>query len=58
MLTKKHYIKIAEIINRAYKSEGITISIESLIDDFSDWFKVDNANFNKTKFKSACLKGD
>lgn len=51
-LTKKHFIKIAEIVNQNKK----TIVTSQLIEDLSDYFITQNINFNREKFKEACLK--
>jgi len=48
-LTKKHFIKIAEILKKYEVSE---IVCEAL----SEYFKIENPLFNQVKFKEACLK--
>lgn len=59
-MTKKHYIKIANIINLARNesgAEGGYICSEFLIGALSVVFKTDNPNFNKETFVSACKEG-
>jgi len=55
MMTKKHYIEIAEIIERR---TGITESshdiIKLIIKDLCNYFIQDNPLFDSEKFKKAC----
>lgn len=44
-LSKKHYIKIAEILNRTSKA--------AIIKELADYFKSDNLNFDAAKFLDA-----
>ena len=60
MLSKKYYKEIARII-KSVKAQITNIpnctpetAIEVLEDTLSDYFKYDNINFDKTKFKEAC----
>ena len=58
-MTKKHFIKIAEIIasNKAgYFSNPLSQRID-LINKLSDYFKSINENFDRDKFSTACLGG-
>lgn len=50
IFTKKHYIKIAEIIERQNK-ENI---LNDLIVDLANMFYMDNEAFNTKKFLKAC----
>lgn len=52
-MTKKDYIAIAKIIyNNQFRIEDI--EFYNFVDDFCDYFKQDNPNFNKDKFMEAC----
>ncbi len=57
-MTTKHYIKIAEIINkrryRDYDGGGGWAISEDVIDDLSNYFKSDNPNFDEEMFGNAC----
>ena len=56
MLTKKDYIKIANIIkNFKYREEEHNLPfnpIKFLIDEFCYWLEDDNPNFNEVKFRN------
>ena len=55
MMTRKDYVKVAEILN-AYK-QSIDLEIfADLVSDFQILFKADNSNFNKDRFESAVMK--
>lgn len=47
-ITKKHFIKIAEIVRQNNGND-------KLINDFSTWLKTLNGLFDEEKFKSACI---
>jgi hypothetical protein len=63
-LTKKHFLKIAEIVSRLTclektKLQGISIAFlnkNELVIELSKFFKEENANFKADKFKEACYK--
>tara|TARA_R100000654_G_scaffold71826_1_gene103129 strand:- start:49 stop:279 length:231 start_codon:yes stop_codon:yes gene_type:complete len=58
-LSKKHFIKIAEIISNN-KASNFTNPLSqkiSLIDNLGDYFRSENKNFDKDKFSAACLGG-
>ena len=59
MMSKKHFIKIAEIIsdNKAGLFSNPLSQKLSLIDNLGNYFKSVNPNFDKDKFSSACLGG-
>ena len=59
MMTKKHFIKIAEIIkdNKAVNFSNPLSQKLSLIDNLGNYFQTINSNFDKDKFSSACLGG-
>jgi hypothetical protein len=58
-MSKKHFIKIAEIIsdNKAGLFSNPLSQKLSLIDNLGNYFKSVNPNFDKDKFSSACLGG-
>ena len=58
-MTKKHFIKIAEIIasNKAVNFSNPLSQKIDLINKLSDYFKSINENFDQNKFSSACLGG-
>jgi hypothetical protein len=52
-MTKKHYIKIADIIKSEMQKEQTPDTmqmIDNLIFNLSEYFKADNPNFDKNKF--------
>jgi len=67
-LSRKHYIKIAELINQESKSNKETFSAETeeercyalqgqvsvIAEKLADYFKTDNPNFNSELFLKAC----
>jgi hypothetical protein len=55
MMTRKDYVKVAEILN-AYHLEIETQVFEDLLSDFQEFFKRDNANFDTTRFRDAVMK--
>ena len=55
MMTRKDYVKIAEILN-AYHLEIETQIFEDLLSDFQEFFKRDNSNFDKNIFRDAVMK--
>jgi len=58
-LTKQHFEKIAEIINRnAYNKTEVTPKedFKVLVNELSNYFKTQNPLFNENQFKKACLK--
>jgi len=59
-MTKKHFIKIAEIIanNKASNFSNPLSQKIDLIDKLSNYFQNINVNFDKEKFSSACLGGE
>ena len=59
-MTKKHFIKIAEIIsnNKASNFSNPLSQKIDLIDKLSNYFQDVNVNFDKEKFSSACLGGE
>jgi hypothetical protein len=55
MMTRKDYIKIAEILN-AYHLDIDSQVFEDLLSDFQTFFKRDNSNFDLTRFRDAVIK--
>jgi hypothetical protein len=59
MLTKKDFIKVAEILRETLKNcktEEEEVLINFSFCRFIDWFKDENPNFNEDKFREAVLK--
>jgi hypothetical protein len=55
MMTRKDYIKIAEILN-SYHLDIDSQVFEDLLSDFQTFFKRDNSNFDLTRFRDAVMK--
>lgn len=59
-LTKQHFEKIANIINRTSHLNEIeeerTTDTNDLISFISDYFKSENPNFDEKRFIEACHK--
>lgn len=55
MMTRKDYVKIAEILN-AYHLDIDAQIFEDLLSDFQVFFKRDNSNFDLTRFRDAVMK--
>jgi hypothetical protein len=55
MMTRKDYVKIAEILN-AYHLEIDSQVFVDLLSDFQTFFKRDNSNFDLTRFRDAVMK--
>jgi len=59
-MTKKHYIKLAEILSESYKdylndlreseTNNNIFSFLDMLDKMCEFFATDNPNFNKTTF--------
>ena len=58
MLSRKYYELIARVIkdNKIYSNNSTRkiLKMDSLINDLSNEFKIDNSLFNKDKFVEAC----
>jgi rRNA maturation protein Rpf1 len=52
MMTRKDYVKVAEILN-GFKNEMGLMSFNDLVQEFSNLFFEDNPNFSSTKFEEA-----
>ena len=59
-LSKQHFIKIAEILNKniyTQNNDGFKyLSLNEILEDLSSYFKTQNPLFNENQFKKACLK--
>jgi Fe-S-cluster formation regulator IscX/YfhJ len=54
MMTRKDYVKTAEILKNYYDNNPVELSdFKYLVFDFVDWFEEDNPNFNEEKFLEA-----
>lgn len=54
-MTRKHYVKIAEIIERNTSGEiPNSVYLPDLIDDLCNFFQSENPRFDKDKFVDAC----
>lgn len=52
-MTRKDYIKTANIL-KAFSDEIHPQVFEDLVEEFSQWFKSDNDNFDFARFEKAC----
>jgi len=55
-MTKKHYIAIAAIINRAHARYTDHTGINYITEELMTVFKNDNPNFNHERFYAACTE--
>jgi hypothetical protein len=55
MMTRKDYVKIAEILN-SYHLDIEPQVFKDLLSDFQIFFKKDNPNFDRTRFENAVMK--
>ena len=53
MMTRKDYIKTANIL-KEFVDEIPQITYEDLVNEFAEWFKSDNDNFDFARFEKAC----
>ena len=53
MMTRKDYIQTANIL-KAFVDEIPQNTYEDLVQEFSEWFKSDNENFDYARFEKAC----
>ena len=58
MITKKHCINIAKILNKNREvSENILVNFnKNILQELCDYFKSDNPKFNESKFETEVLK--
>lgn len=58
-MIKKDYIAIAKVLNASqndavfYNNEPVLTEIKEIADSLSDYFIIDNPNFNKSRFYKA-----
>jgi uncharacterized membrane protein len=52
-MTRKSYIQTANIL-KEFIDEIPQTTYEDLIDQFCQWFKSDNENFDYARFEKAC----
>ena len=52
-MTRKSYIQTANIL-AGFVDEIPQNTYEDLVQEFSEWFKSDNENFDFARFESAC----
>ena len=60
MMTRKDYVKVAEILSNYFATsvfdEQGEILFADLVDEFSLMFETDNPRFDATKFAIACYE--
>jgi hypothetical protein len=60
IFTRKHYVAVAAILKEVWVVEELRMRHDSTdtwfrtVQEFSQQFKVDNPNFNVTRFQAAC----
>ena len=54
-MTRKDYIKIAELISNIADTKTMAIEGGTLVVKLATIFKEDNSNFNRDKFFEACM---
>ena len=52
-MTRKDYIQTANIL-KSFIDEIPQTTYEDLVDQFCQWFKSDNSNFDYARFEKAC----
>ena len=52
-MTRKDYVKTANIL-KGFVDEVPQITYEDLVNEFAEWFKSDNENFDFARFEKAC----
>ncbi len=52
-MTRKEYIQTANIL-KGFIDEIDKITYEDLVNEFAEWFKSDNDNFDFARFEKAC----
>ena len=53
MMTRKDYVKTANIL-AGFVDEIPQTTYEDLVEEFAEWFKSDNENFDYARFEKAC----
>jgi hypothetical protein len=54
MMTRKDYVKVAEILSGYQNAMIDGFWFDDLVNDFADFFASDNPNFKQDKFMNAC----
>ena len=52
-MTRKDYIQTANIL-KEFVNEIPQTTYEDLVNEFAEWFKADNENFDFARFEKAC----
>jgi len=52
-MTRKDYVKTANIL-AGFVNEIPQTAYEDLVNEFAEWFKADNENFDFARFEKAC----
>ena len=52
-MTRKDYIQTANIL-KSFVDEIPQTTYEDLVNEFAEWFKADNDNFDFARFEKAC----
>ncbi len=52
-MTRKYYIQTANIL-KEFVNEIPQTTYEDLVNEFAEWFKADNENFDFARFEKAC----
>jgi len=52
-MTRKDYIETANIL-KSFVDEISPKTYEDLVNEFAEWFKSDNDNFDFARFEKAC----
>jgi hypothetical protein len=52
-MTRKSYIQAANIL-KGFVDEIPQTTYEDLVEEFAEWFKSDNENFDFARFEKAC----
>lgn len=56
MMTRKHFEKVAAILNKRYRADKYRqFIISELAAEFAEFFKSENPQFNKEKFMDAVV---
>jgi hypothetical protein len=56
MMTRKDYVKVAEILSSFKDLIGDEFTFHDLVDEFAAMFEADNERFDAQRFFDACTK--
>jgi len=56
MMTRKDYVKVAEILSSFKDLIGDEFTYHDLVDEFASMFEADNERFDSNRFFDACTK--